>query len=82
MAQAVNLERNRFNTPFIHTMHSNTSLALALSRPVQSEVQEELLAHVSGELVNRVVILPLLFRLSVVFSSKSRGSQEGQRYGI
>lgn len=58
-------------------MHSDAASVLALSRPVQSEVQEELLVHVSGELVNTVVISPLLFRLSVAFSSKSPGSQEG-----
>lgn len=58
-------------------MYSDTSSAPALSGPVRSEVQEELLAHVSGGLVNRVVISPPLFRLSLAFSSKSHSSQEG-----
>lgn len=53
-------------------MHSGTG---ALSRPAQSEVQGELLAHVSGEPVNRVVISLLLFRPSVPFSSKSPAPQ-------
>lgn len=61
----------------MHAMYSDTSSALALSGPVQSEVQEALLAHVSGGLVNRVGISTVLFTLSVAFSSKSHGSQEG-----
>lgn len=60
-----------------HHTHTDTSSALALSGPARSAVQEELLAHVSGGLVNRVVILPLLFRLSPAFSSKSHGLPGG-----
>lgn len=57
--------------------HTDTSSALALSGPARSEVQEELLAHVSGGLVNRVVISPPLFGLSPAFSSKSHGLPGG-----
>lgn len=60
-----------------HHTHTDTSSALALSGPARSAVQEELLAHVSGGLVNRVVISPLLFRLSPAFSSKSHGLPGG-----
>ncbi len=56
-------------------MYSDTSSALALSGPVQREVQEQLLAQVSGGLLNRVVISPPLFKLSPVFFSKSHGSR-------
>lgn len=62
----------------IHTQYVfRHRAALALSGPVQSEEQEELLAHVSGGLVNRSVISPLLFRLSTVFSSKTSRLQGG-----